>query len=347
MNGILLLILPRHKVLNSLFETAFDFQLTDATTNWCVKECLSSKEDELFILFELVDSCIPAVAFNAVFAELMFVVEVTSSNTNNAKAWHETFVVEVTGSNVNNVKAWRETFVVEVMGSNANNVKAWRETVGVEDTWTFTARDWTILDDNPYWNEQIVEKGSRADEKLCGLAECKCASWFVMVVACDNPLKSRLIGVGIYHWLLELLEAAFEWSISSAILGWSAKDSGSDFLPWYSPRVWVFVESVSLLGGSASCFVSLFATQDFLVGSPVGSFIGLLIGSTNWNHWFTWTWFPATGLRLVNAFALLAKRKIANSTKNVKRAGIAFIPFLQLLFNIFLNAVSDRFSCVT
>jgi hypothetical protein len=29
----LLLIPPRHKVLNSLFEMAFDFQLTDATTN--------------------------------------------------------------------------------------------------------------------------------------------------------------------------------------------------------------------------------------------------------------------------------------------------------------------------
>jgi len=30
---------------------------------------------------------------------------------------------------------------VEVMGSNANNAKAWRETVGVEDAWTYTARD--------------------------------------------------------------------------------------------------------------------------------------------------------------------------------------------------------------
>ncbi len=95
----------------------------------------------MFILFESADGCIPAVAFNAVFAELMFVVEVTSSNANNLKAWHETFVVEVRGSNANNVKAWRETIIVEVTGSNANNVKAWRETVGVEDTWTFTARD--------------------------------------------------------------------------------------------------------------------------------------------------------------------------------------------------------------
>ncbi len=94
----------------------------------------------MFILFESADGCIPAVPFNAVFAELMFVVEVTSSNANNAKAWHETFVVEVTGSNANNVKAWRETFAVEVTGSNANDVKAWCETIGIEDTLTFTTR---------------------------------------------------------------------------------------------------------------------------------------------------------------------------------------------------------------
>jgi hypothetical protein len=30
---------------------------------------------------------------------------------------------------------------VEVTGSNADNVTAWRETFGVEDAWTFTARD--------------------------------------------------------------------------------------------------------------------------------------------------------------------------------------------------------------
>jgi hypothetical protein len=82
-----------------------------------VKECLSPKEDALFILFESADGCIPAVAFNAVFAELMLVVEVMSSNANNVKAWHETFDVDVMGSNANNVKAWRETFIVEVTGT--------------------------------------------------------------------------------------------------------------------------------------------------------------------------------------------------------------------------------------
>ncbi len=64
---------------------------------------LSLKDEALCILFELADGCISAEAFADVFAELIWFVEVT--------------------------------------GSNANNVKAWRETVGVEDTWTFTARD--------------------------------------------------------------------------------------------------------------------------------------------------------------------------------------------------------------
>jgi hypothetical protein len=31
--------------------------------------------------------------------------------------------------------------VFEVTGSNANNAKAWHETFGVEDTWTFIARE--------------------------------------------------------------------------------------------------------------------------------------------------------------------------------------------------------------
>ncbi len=81
-----------------------------------------SNEDVLFLLFELADTCISAMAFDAIIAELFWFVEVTGSNVNNAKARHEIIVVEVTGSNANNVKAWHETF-------------------SVEDTWTFTARD--------------------------------------------------------------------------------------------------------------------------------------------------------------------------------------------------------------
>jgi hypothetical protein len=68
-----------------------------------VEEDLSLKEDALFILFESADGCISAVAFKAVFTELICFVELTRSN--------------------------------------GNNVKTWRETFGDEDTWTFTARD--------------------------------------------------------------------------------------------------------------------------------------------------------------------------------------------------------------
>ncbi len=71
------------------------------------------KDKVLFVLVELADTCISTMAFNAIIAELFWFVEVTGSNANNAKAWHETFVVEVMGSNANDVKAWRETFSVE------------------------------------------------------------------------------------------------------------------------------------------------------------------------------------------------------------------------------------------
>jgi hypothetical protein len=54
---------------------------------------LSSKDEALLILFELADGCITAVAFNAVFAELICFVEITDSNASNAKASHETFGV--------------------------------------------------------------------------------------------------------------------------------------------------------------------------------------------------------------------------------------------------------------
>ncbi len=155
---------------------------------------------------------------------------------------------------------------VGAMVSNANNAKAWHKIVGFEDTWTFTARDWTQLVNPELRLEQIVEQGMWADEKLCGLAkckcvvwrlaECKCAFWFVMVVAetsvledQHNPLELRLIGVGICHWFSELLVAAIGWLISSSIPGWSAKDSGSD-LSWHSQKFeclsnqWSYLEAL-------------------------------------------------------------------------------------------------------
>ncbi len=55
----------------------------------------------------------------------------------------------------------------EVTCWNANNANAWCEIVSVEDTWTFTARDWTQLVNPELRLEQIVEKGLWADEILC------------------------------------------------------------------------------------------------------------------------------------------------------------------------------------
>ncbi len=60
-NGTLLLILLRRKVLNGLFEMVFDTRSTDATTNWNVEEGLLSKEDALFILFESAGTWISAM----------------------------------------------------------------------------------------------------------------------------------------------------------------------------------------------------------------------------------------------------------------------------------------------
>ncbi len=54
-----------------------------------MEEGLLSK-DEAF-LFESANGCISAEAFDAVFAELIWFVEVTGSNAKYVKAWRETF----------------------------------------------------------------------------------------------------------------------------------------------------------------------------------------------------------------------------------------------------------------
>jgi hypothetical protein len=106
------------------------------------------------------------MAFNAIVAKLFWFGEVTGSNFDNAMAWHETFgkfywelSVTAIGCSAKGPVSWEISAdgcisavafnavfgklicFVEVTGSNANNAKAWHETVGVEDAWTFTARD--------------------------------------------------------------------------------------------------------------------------------------------------------------------------------------------------------------
>ena len=124
MDGILLLILSRRKVLNGLFEMPFDIQSTDTTTNWNVEEGLSSKDEALLFETDATTTWNVGVDLSC----LIWFFEVTSSHTNNAKVLHETLVVKVTVSRANNVKTLHETFVDEVTGSHANNAKTLHET---------------------------------------------------------------------------------------------------------------------------------------------------------------------------------------------------------------------------
>ncbi len=187
----------------------------------------------------------------------------------------------------------------------------------------------------------------------CGLRHFACAT-----------LEAQLDSCGLRHFACATLEAQLD-SGGLRHLACAANSTRSDFLSWHSSQVWAFVESVISLGSSASCFGDKLYFTCFderllrssasksirLVGSRfgswLGSFVGLLIGCWKWIKWLTRTWFPATKLRLVNAFALLAERKIAISTENFKRATLYSFLFLQLLFNKFLNAVSFHFACVT
>ncbi len=75
-------------------------------------------------------------------------------------------------------------------------------------------------------------------------------------------------------------------------------------------------------------------------GPWLGLFVRLLIGCCSQIKWLTQTWFPATELWLVNAFAWLAKRKSAKSTKNLERAVIALQFFAFQYFHfLFMQSV--------
>jgi hypothetical protein len=105
------------------------------------------------------------------------------------------------------------------------------------------------------------------------------------------------------------------------------------------------METVILLGSSASCFsnklhfpcfdVRMFGSSVHLVGSQAGSFVDLLIGSTNQIQWFTRTRFPAAELRFMKASPEFAKRKIAKSTKNLERAVIVVRSLLFSMLQLF------------
>ncbi len=166
--------------------------LTDATTNQFVEEGLSPK--------------------NEVYSKDLF---------NLLPKGKALFELVLTADACTSIAAFAELFV-RVTGSNANdaNPKAWHETFIVEDPGTFTERGWTNVDDNPYWNKQIVELGTRADAENRRL-------WLILVYwnAC-NACWEKASTAG------ELRIISF--SYCTGCLG---SNPGSNFLPWHSPRV--------------------------------------------------------------------------------------------------------------
>jgi hypothetical protein len=107
-----------------------------------------------------------------------------------------------------------------------------------------------------------LEMSTRADVILCLLLAL---AYWIECKAC---------------WEMALTAGELQMISSSYCTGCLESNPSSDLLLWHSPQGWVFVESVILLGSSASCFGSLYATR-VLVGSPAGLFVSLLIGSTN------------------------------------------------------------------
>ncbi len=134
--------------------------LTDATTSLVTVEDLSSKDEALLVKKDA------TTTWN--INEDLYLKDLIDLPLKSKASFDLVLTADACTSDT----AFAELFS-EVTGSNANNVKAWRETVGVEDTWTFTAREWTQHDNPP--KGQIVEKGTRAVEKLCWLAKRKCA----------------------------------------------------------------------------------------------------------------------------------------------------------------------------
>ncbi len=190
-------------------------------------------------------------------------------------------------------------------------------------------------------------------------------------VDCCKPLESRLILSGICH--------SFGWgNDSSGHMLWISLSRPSLnvtqlviiyltwtwLTPWTASNVqevleenWV-IETVILLGSSASCFsdklyfpcfdVRMFGSSVRLVGFPVGSFVGLLISSTNWIQWYTRTRFPVAELRFMKASPKFSKERLPKAPRTWKGLSLQFNPFRVNCCSIFfLNAVSVQFACVT
>ncbi len=205
------------------FENLF---ATNATTNWSVEADLLLKDKELFVLVEpfknlsSMDATTNWSVEEAVCLKDRRCLYCLSRLTVASPLWLSMLsllncfgLLKLWAQMPTMWRLWHKTFVVEVTGSNANNVKAWRETVVVEDTWTFTKRDWTQLVNPELRLEWVVEKRTRADEKLCLLLAL---AYWIEGKAC---------------WELASVACGDLWMISSSnCSGWLESDSGFCFV---------------------------------------------------------------------------------------------------------------------
>ena len=159
-------------------------------------------------------------------------------------------------------------------------------------------------------------------------------------LACATNREALLDSCGLRHLARATKREAQLDSFELRHLAHATKREALHDSCWFGER---------LFGSSASKSIRMVGSWvGSLLGLRLGSFVGSLISCCNQIKWLTRTWFPATELRLVNAFEWLVERLSDNSTKNFKRAGIAFNPLLIIAFQkIFLNAVSFCFACVT
>ena len=103
--------------------------------------CAPSEHNSKSKLVKVADACSPSEFEKRVVSSKMIWAESTLQNDKAINLKDPTHLKDL----------FAELFV-GVTGSNANGatVKAWHEAFFVEDTGAFTARDGTVLDDNPY-----------------------------------------------------------------------------------------------------------------------------------------------------------------------------------------------------
>jgi hypothetical protein len=194
-----------------------------------------------------------------------------------------------------------ETFALFVFAS----ALSLNETFVVEVTGTFTAWEWTQRVNPELRLERKVVKGTRADA-------LKLLLFWPMPIG-FGPCQSG--------WVFDELWSSLRISSSLTL---------SQYITCFDD--W-------LTGSNATSFNHFVVDHlfDQLVRTLVRELVFLLVFSLASLKKITWlirTWVPATKLRLVNAFACLAKKKNASSTKNFETAGVAFNSFLFIAVKI-------------